>query len=138
MQRSEGDAEYPLPAVCLASQIQLDAGENSGCRGRSDNDHDPQRILSRNLFDLSLGNDNLFKGDTEKWSLRLTAINIANNYSLYNFLSTFSGTHYVSPRGFDGGGWVPLLASATHRMRLVWSANLWVADQTAVAWMATD
>jgi len=28
----------------------------------------------------------------------LTAINVANNYALYNFLSTFSGTHYVTPR----------------------------------------
>ena len=29
--------------------------------------------------------------------LQLTAINMANNYVLYNFLSTFSGTHYVTP-----------------------------------------
>jgi hypothetical protein len=40
----------------------------------------------------------LFKGDTRKWSLKLTAINVTNKYALYNFLSTFSGTHYVSPR----------------------------------------
>jgi hypothetical protein len=25
-------------------------------------------------------------------------INLTNQYSLYNFLSTFSGTHYVTPR----------------------------------------
>jgi hypothetical protein len=25
-------------------------------------------------------------------------VNITNNFALYNFLSTFSGTHYVSPR----------------------------------------
>ncbi len=30
--------------------------------------------------------------------LRLTAINVANKTALYNFLSTFSGTHYVTPR----------------------------------------
>jgi hypothetical protein len=30
--------------------------------------------------------------------VRLTAINIANTTALYNFLSTFSGTHYVTPR----------------------------------------
>ena len=35
-----------------------------------------------------------------KWSLRLTGVNIANKYALYNFLSTFSGTHYVTPRAF--------------------------------------
>jgi hypothetical protein len=25
-------------------------------------------------------------------------VNIGNKYGLYNFLSTFSGTHYVTPR----------------------------------------
>ena len=33
-----------------------------------------------------------------KWSLTLTAINLTNRVALYNFLSTFSGTHYVTPR----------------------------------------
>jgi hypothetical protein len=28
----------------------------------------------------------------------LEVINLTNNFALYNFLSTFSGTHYVSPR----------------------------------------
>jgi outer membrane receptor protein involved in Fe transport len=50
------------------------------------------------LFDVSLGDDNLFNKDRYKWSLRLTAINITNKVALYNFLSTFSGTHYVTPR----------------------------------------
>jgi hypothetical protein len=88
----------PLPATCLASEF-TSSLVKIPTPGTGDNDHNPQRILPRSLFDLSLGNDNLFKGDTRKWSLRLTAINIANNYALYNFLSTFSGTHYVSPRG---------------------------------------
>ena len=90
----------PLPAVCLASQYSSTLVKIPA-PGTGDNDHNPQRILPRNLFDVSLGNDNLFKGDTRKWSLRLTAINIANNYSLYNFLSTFSGTHYVCPRALS-------------------------------------
>jgi len=29
---------------------------------------------------------------------RKPQINLTNNYALYNFLSTFSGTHYISPR----------------------------------------
>jgi hypothetical protein len=33
-----------------------------------------------------------------KTDLDLTAINVANKDALYNFLSTFSGTHYVTPR----------------------------------------
>ena len=32
------------------------------------------------------------------WSLRFTVINVANKVALYNFLSTLSGTHYVTPR----------------------------------------
>jgi hypothetical protein len=66
--------------------------------GTEQDDHNPQRIAPRNLFDLSVGDDNLLNGDRYKWSVRLTAINLTNNYTLYNFLSTFSGTHYVTPR----------------------------------------
>jgi hypothetical protein len=61
-------------------------------------DKNPPRIASRSLFDIAIGHDNIFKGDKYKVSLRLTAINVANKYGLYNFLSTFSGTHYVTPR----------------------------------------
>ena len=63
-------------------------------------DKNPPRIAPRHLFDLSVGEDNLFRADRYKWSLQLTAINITNRYALYNFLSTFSGTHYVTPRAF--------------------------------------
>ena len=61
-------------------------------------DKNPPRIASRSLFDVSLGHDNIFHGDRYKWSLQLSAINLTNKYALYNFLSTFSGTHYVTPR----------------------------------------
>jgi hypothetical protein len=66
--------------------------------GTENDDKNPPRIASRNLFDLAVGEDNLFRGDKYKWSLRLTAINITDKTALYNFLSTFSGTHYVTPR----------------------------------------
>jgi hypothetical protein len=66
--------------------------------GTQDPDHNPQRIAPRSLFDVSVGDDNLFKGERYKWSLTVTAINVANKTALYNFLSTFSGTHYVTPR----------------------------------------
>jgi len=66
--------------------------------GTENDDHHPPRISQRNLFDLAVGHDNLFNGDRYRWSARLTVINLANNDVLYNFLSTFSGTHYVTPR----------------------------------------
>jgi hypothetical protein len=66
--------------------------------GTENDDHHPPRIAPRNLFDVSVGQDNLFHGDKQRWSLRLSVVNLTNKEALYNFLSTFSGTHYVSPR----------------------------------------
>ncbi len=66
--------------------------------GTEDDDKNPPRIQPRNLFDIAVGHDNLFHGDRYKWSLRFTVINLTDKTALYNFLSTFSGTHYVTPR----------------------------------------
>ena len=66
--------------------------------GMGDNDHDPPRIQHRGLFDVTMGKDNIFHRERYKVNLDLTAINVTNKYALYNFLSTFSGTHYVTPR----------------------------------------
>ena len=66
--------------------------------GTENDDKNPPRIAPRNLFDLAVGQDNLFRGDRYKWSLRFTVVNLTNKEALYNFLSTFSGTHFVSPR----------------------------------------
>ena len=66
--------------------------------GTENNDHNPPRIQTRNLFDLAVGEDDLFHGTRYKWSLRVSVINLMNKVALYNFLSTFSGTHYVTSR----------------------------------------
>jgi hypothetical protein len=87
----------PLPNPCLVSQFGSTL-LNVPAPNTENDDKNPPRIASRNLFDLAVGDDNLFRGERFKWSLQLTAVNLANNYSLYNFLSTFSGTHYVTPR----------------------------------------
>jgi hypothetical protein len=88
----------PLPsATCQASQFGSSLIRVPAINTQND-DRNPARIAARSLFDVSVGDDNLFKGDHYKWSLGLTAINIANKLALYNFLSTFSGTHYVTPR----------------------------------------
>jgi hypothetical protein len=65
---------------------------------KENDDHNPQRIAPRSLFDVAVGHDNLFQGDRYRWSLTLTMINVGDKTALYNFLSTFSGTHYVTPR----------------------------------------
>jgi len=52
-------------------------------------------------LDASVGTDNLFRSERAKVTLRLTGINLTNKEALYNFLSTFSGTHFVTPRAFQ-------------------------------------
>jgi hypothetical protein len=83
--------------ACEASQLKSSL-ISIPAPGTGDNDHNPPRISPRSLFDLSLGKDNIFHADRYKVNLDFTAINITNKYALYNFLSTFSGTHYVTPR----------------------------------------
>lgn len=68
--------------------------------GTENDDHSPPRIAPRHLFDVSVGDDNLFRGDRYKVSLGFTVINLTNKTALYNFLSTFSGTHFVTPRTY--------------------------------------
>ena len=86
-----------LPNLCLANQLTSKL-VTIPAPNTEDDDKNPPRIAHRSLFDASVGQDNLFGGDRYKWSLRLTAVNFTNKYALYNFLSTFSGTHYVTPR----------------------------------------
>jgi len=87
----------PLPAVCLASEL-TSSLVIIPSPGTGDADKNPPRIAPRNLFDATVGKDNLFHASRYKINLDLTAINFTNQYALYNFLSTFSGTHYVIPR----------------------------------------
>lgn len=75
--------------------------------GTENNDHNPDRVQPRNLFDMALGTDNAFHAERYKIALRFTVTNLTNKVALYNFLSTFSGTHFVAPRTY--------LASVTYR-----------------------
>jgi hypothetical protein len=87
------------PNLCPASQYGSKF-TSIPAPGTQDDDHNPVRVAPRHLFDVSVGDDNLFRGDRYKWSLQLTAVNVTNKVALYNFLSTFTGTHYVTPRSF--------------------------------------
>jgi hypothetical protein len=89
----------PLTPAACAGQTSVGATRLSiPAAGTENDDKNPPRIAARNLFDLAVGDDNLFHGDHYKWSLRFTVVNLTNKEALYNFLSTFSGTHFVSPR----------------------------------------
>jgi hypothetical protein len=69
--------------------------------GTEDDVTNPPRIAPRHLVDLGFGIDNLFHSDKAKVRLRFSVINVANKEALYNFLSTFSGTHFVTPRAYQ-------------------------------------
>jgi hypothetical protein len=69
--------------------------------GTEDDVNNPPRIAPRHLLDLGFGVDNLFHTDKAKVRLRFSVINVANKDALYNFLSTFSGTHFVTPRAYQ-------------------------------------
>jgi len=86
----------PNPTGTGATRVEIPAG------GTENDDKNPPRIQPRHLFDVAVGHDNLFHGDRFRWSARVTVINVTNKEALYNFLSTFSGTHFVSPRAVTG------------------------------------
>ncbi|HEX7137444.1 MAG TPA: TonB-dependent receptor [Vicinamibacterales bacterium] len=69
--------------------------------GTGDPLNNPSRVAPRHLFDLGLGTDNLLRSDRAKLRLRFSVINLTNKEALYNFLSTFSGTHFVTPRAYQ-------------------------------------
>ena len=70
--------------------------------GTQNPDHNPDRVQARNLFDVAFGTDNLVRQlEHGKVALRFTIMNVMNKEALYNFLSTFSGTHFVTPRTYQ-------------------------------------
>ncbi len=66
--------------------------------GEENDDHNPARMKGRHLFHINAGHDNLFRGERWKVSIRGGVVNLTNKVALYNFLSTFGGTHFVTPR----------------------------------------
>jgi hypothetical protein len=56
-------------------------------------------VKPRNLFNIGIGTDNLLHSEkTRRYTASLEIVNLTNKVALYNFLSTFSGTHFLQPR----------------------------------------
>ena len=66
-----------------------------------DDVNNPPRIAPRHLFDLGMGVDNLLHTNKAQLKVRFSILNVGNTEALYNFLSTFSGTHFVTPRAYQ-------------------------------------
>jgi hypothetical protein len=79
-----------------ATQINIPAA------GAENDDTNPPRIAPRNLFDLAVGTDNLLHAkEKQRITVELSVVNMTDKVALYNFLSTFSGTHFVQPRTYE-------------------------------------
>jgi hypothetical protein len=83
------------PNAMTASRLVVPAA------GQGDPLNNPTRVAPRHVIDLGLGVDNLLRTEHEKLKLRFSVINLTNTEALYNFLSTFSGTHFVTPRAYQ-------------------------------------
>lgn len=71
--------------------------------GTQDDDRNPVRVAPRQLVDVSVADDALWRRDRFTVSARVSVTNLGNKVALYNFLSTFSGTHFVAPRNVQVG-----------------------------------
>jgi hypothetical protein len=74
--------------------------------GTENDDTNPPRIVPHHLFDVAVGLDKL-KVARVPLRVRVTVINLFNTVALYNFLSTFSGTHFVTSRAVQAQVTVP-------------------------------
>jgi hypothetical protein len=71
--------------------------------GAENDDRNPPRIAVRNTVDLSVGDDNLIQHENQSLGFRAEVVNLNNTQALYNFLSTFSGTHFLTTRAVSVG-----------------------------------
>lgn len=69
--------------------------------GTEDADRNPARVAARHVFDIGIGTDNLLRRERFHTTARLMVTNVTNKEAMYNFLSTFSGTHFVQPRAYQ-------------------------------------
>jgi hypothetical protein len=83
--------------------IVLPQGGYDNFPSQANPDHNPARVQPRNVFNLGLGSDNLFHTEKhEKFTASVDIANLTDKVALYNFLSTFSGTHFLEPRSVTG------------------------------------
>ncbi len=71
--------------------------------GAENDDHNPARVKPRSVFDLAIGTDNLLHAEgSRRITASLQVDNLTDKTAVYNFLSTFSGTHFLQPRTVVG------------------------------------
>jgi hypothetical protein len=85
--------------VVTSKLLTLPQGGYGSFPSLENDDHNPDRVKPRNVLNLGFGTDNLLHVEGNR---RITASfnieNLTNVVAVYNFLSTFSGTHFLQPR----------------------------------------
>jgi hypothetical protein len=83
--------------------LALPQGGYDNFPSQQNDDHNPDRVKPRNVINLGIGTDNLFHSEgRRRYTASLDIDNLTNVVAVYNFLSTFSGTHFLQPRTFVG------------------------------------
>ncbi|HKV77374.1 MAG TPA: TonB-dependent receptor [Candidatus Sulfotelmatobacter sp.] len=110
-----GDEQHAMGLYCggvfatVAQPLETCNSSNRGATlihivpdGTYNPDTNPSRIRPRNLFDIALGSEKIWTKDRYSLGAKVTVVNLADKVALYNFLSSFSGTHFVTPRTLQG------------------------------------
>jgi hypothetical protein len=83
--------------------LTLPQGGYGNFPSKENDDHNPNRTQARTVLNLGIGTDNLTHTEGHRRiTASLTIDNLTNQAALYNFLSTFGGTHFLEPRTLVG------------------------------------
>jgi hypothetical protein len=90
-------------ALVTSKLLTLPQGGYNNFPSKENDDHNPDRTQPRTVLNLGIGTDNLTHTEGRKrMTASLTLDNLTNKVALYNFLSTFGGTHFLEPRTLVG------------------------------------
>ncbi|MBZ5603338.1 MAG: carboxypeptidase regulatory-like domain-containing protein [Acidobacteriia bacterium] len=85
--------------VVTSKLINLPQGGYDNFPSQENDDHNPARVRPHSIFNIAVGTDNLFHTEKRvRYTASFEVTNLTNVVALYNFLSTFSGTHFMAPR----------------------------------------
>lgn len=99
----DGVAATPSNAISTCAGRVTSRLINLPQSGEGNDDHNPARVKPRNVFNLALGTDDLLHKEGRRHITASVEIaNLTGVEAVYNFLSTFSGTHFIQPRSITG------------------------------------